>query len=217
MNSEAITKWTKACMVRERRIALLGMVFIGSVSVLVLAATLFLSAGALWLALAWIVDLSAWSYLLLATCWIALLFFGHARLEPGYLADLPFELSSLGFRFTRGNFNPLEPKYIHGIAKIAASVLFLGPRLAKNALGLRLRYERLTNINYQAVGAVLAWLAEQPGRVSMSTLQGRFPEIALHKLMQDLRFINGVLYLTLPEPGLSLSDTLRRELTQTTL
>ncbi|MCW8133964.1 MAG: hypothetical protein KIS92_26700 [Planctomycetota bacterium] len=214
MHAEAILAWTQAHFRRECRLTLLGIGLLSLASAAVLAATLLLSAGGLWLALSGLVRLDAWVYLLLAAGWVALLFFGHARREPGYLNDLPFRLSPLGFARTGGNFNPLEPRYLGGMAQVAAETFYLGPRLTKNTIGLLLRYRSLARADAQAAGTALAWLAERPARVSLPELRSRFPDMDGDALLRDLRLIPGVLHLTAPAPGLSLSDSLRKELCQ---
>lgn len=200
---------------RERRLAIIGAMLVALVALFVLAGIFLFSVGIIWLSLHLLIPLNGWICFLCAGSFVVLLFVGHGRLAPDYLKDLPFSTRPYSYGWLLkggGRFNPLEPRYAHGVVKIIVSLLYIGPRLSKDALRLLLRYRLIGSVDLESCGAVLEYLAVQPGCVTMAALRQKFAGLNMDAVLCDLKLVDGILVLTVPEPGLALSDRLRAEL-----
>jgi hypothetical protein len=213
MPNTAISEWFQTRVKTERRLCIGSAVVISLASFIVLGFTF----GVLYAGLSMYLSQSPRLLLILSMGGVALLFFLNARTDPTYLNDLSFSTGTFDNKIVRfgkySNINPLAPDSAHSSIKIIASILFQGPRLATHAFKMASRANRLTQLNSNDCCTVLTFIMKSEQRTNFSTLRTQFPSLDISdELIADLRQIPGVVVLNSPEPGFTLTESLRDEL-----
>ncbi len=201
------------------RVALGVFAFVASVAVL--AVTWGLVYAACFHSLHWILGLGHWSYTLIATGVIPLLFWGNARTSREYLSEysvttgtasdkvVVFYLPRVGLV---SNVNPLAPDSAHTMVKIVTDCLYFGPRIATSALLLLAGAFRLMRTDVPACAAVITVLDEAGHRMSFQEIADLIEGLDPVATFPQLHLIDGVLFLESEPAGLALGTRLKEEL-----
>ncbi len=155
--------------------------------------------------------------------WIMLpaLFWGNARTSREYLSEysvtvgtasdqvVNFYLPGVGMT---SSVNPLAPETIHTGVKMITDCLYSGPRVVIAGFRNLAKARRLKAVDAVACGAVIAGLLAAGRKLSFQDIINQVGEIDPGKIFNQLREVEGVIFLAGPPAGLTLSQDLRQEL-----
>ena len=148
---------------------------------------------------------------------LVLLFIENARADRSYYDKLSFTSGSASSRIwwiprVGSNINPLAPDSFRSIVKVICSVLFIGPHLVTSSVQLVLKAARLQRTNFDVCASILLVLLEERKRLPYTELHHRLPGLNPVKALEELKRVDGVLFLEVDPPGVALSSNLRAEL-----
>jgi len=226
MENSAFKKWLKRRVAREAA----ANVFLASLalaaSVVVLGITFFFSYAVVWFGFN--LGVASFSRLLfnssvhishpmiLLVCWVfvVLLFIGNARTSREYLDTLPKRNYVPSASMPGGVFGALGTllAYPGASARMITDLLFTGPRLVVVAWGALKKALRLVRMDIEGCSRVLAVLGSSDSRVSCDELAELSAVPDADRVLSQLRDIDGVVFLSLEPPGLTLTSELREEL-----
>lgn len=101
---------------------------------------------------------------------------------------------------------------IRSIATVVNYILCGGVLLIRAALGKSRELRRMREIDAAECARVIALLQARPGRQAFAEIVERLPGLNPVKVFDDLRWVEGVLFLVNEPPGLVLHPDLRQEL-----
>jgi len=171
--------------------------------------------------LEWILGFSHWSYTLIPTVMIPLLFWGNARATQEYLSEysvttgtasdkvVVFYLPRIG---VASNVNPLAPDTLHTMVKMITDCLYFGPRVVTSALCMFVKAFRLGRVDVPSSAAVITVLADAGQRMSFQDITDSIEGLNPAATFPQLRNVDGVLFLESEPAGLALGTTLKAEL-----
>lgn len=144
---------------------------------------------------------------------LGLLFIGNARTSREDLGTRPRQNytaspSQLGFLGPLG----VLLAYPGASSRLIADLLFTGPRCVVAAWRASQKAARLLRLDVESCACVLAVLAERDGHLSREELAEQSGARNAGRAFEQLRDIEGVVFLDLGLPGLSLTADLRQEL-----
>ena len=218
MNYESTIKWLAAWRTKELIYAILGAVvgFILGI-VLLIGAWMFIFIISIYVAGNWMPYFGYWIYPLIATLAIPLLFIGNAyisqenlgkyEMTTGTATDKVVTIPGFG-----SNVNPLAPNSIISAFKIIAAVLFCGPRVTVWSFRQIVRLSRLLPLDIPGCAAVLSVLYDAGQRMSYHDISESIAGLNPVRVFNQLRLIDGVLFLQSDPPGLSLGTDLRKDM-----
>ena len=195
--------------------------FLLSVGTVLLAVTFLFACGAMWVALngagsavseiLWNrpLHLPLAAIVTVAAFFVVVLFFESARVGRKYFTRRDRWPSRSADR-TGGFVNLLV--YSDISSRLVADALLTGPRLVTGAWSCFRKASRLSRLNAEAGARVLAVLFSRASRCSFSDLAQLSGVPDPGKTAVQLRDIDGVLFIDLDPPGLTLTSELRQEL-----
>jgi hypothetical protein len=206
----------------DAALSLLGAIGLFILGVFVVFVTFWIVYAIVWFGFNWCLPHSHDTRLWISAIVIVLLFIGNATTDRAYLESYSFttgtsydkpvsiHVSRVGLGST---INPLAPDSAHSYVKIVTTLLFSGPRLITAAWRLFARSLRLRAIDAEGCAAVLAFLAARDQRAPFQDIVPVIPKgHDLRVIFQQLRDVDGVLFLKSEPAGLSLTSELRDEL-----
>jgi hypothetical protein len=101
---------------------------------------------------------------------------------------------------------------VRSVAAVCNAVLCAGGKLLISGVRSFRRFRRLGRLEVDGCARVLGVLAVQSKRTAYTDLVARLPGLDPVKAFEDLRYIDGVLFLVNDPPGLTLQPELRDEL-----
>ena len=101
---------------------------------------------------------------------------------------------------------------IRSLASFINWILCGGVKLVLGSVGRLRQFRRLKSINTDACARVLALLQRKPGRHSFEEIVKELPGLNPVRTFDDLRYVDGVVFLSNEPPGLTLLPELREEL-----
>ena len=110
------------------------------------------------------------------------------------------------------NVNPIGPKTVTSGARVITQGFMIGPRFIRMAFSSLHRADRLMRLPFRECTEIVEYLQQRPGRVSQDQLRKAFPMAESAGILEELKFFDGVLFLSSEPPGLSLSEGLRVKL-----
>jgi hypothetical protein len=218
MNHDSAIKWFSTWRAKEMLAAILGAAggFILAAVLLVLAWG-FIFMVTLYIGSNWTPYLGGWVFPLIATAAIPLLFVGNAcvrqetlgkyALTTGTATDKLVTIPGYG-----SNVNPLAPNSIITALKIVADVLFCGPRVTVWSFRQVGRVFRLLSLDVAGCAAVLTILHDAGQRMSYHDISESIEGLNPVRVFNQLRLLDGVLFLQSDPPGLSIGTNLKKEL-----
>ena len=156
-----------------------------------------------------------WSYTLIPTLLLPLLFWGNSRTDAEYLSEysvttgtasdqvVVFYLPRIG---VVSNVNPLAPDTFHTMVKIVTDALYFGPRLVMMGCRMIRKAVRLGRLDVSRCATVIKLLNDMGHRLSFQEIVNAVPGLNPVAVFPQLRDIDGVLFLESEPPGLSLSS-----------
>ena len=150
--------------------------------------------------------------------WVAipLLFVGYLTISGAYLTtyesgDL-FDKPTDRYVYLPGwGLFPRDPRDVVNIFKMIIDCLFLGPRLVLHPIHIWRVAGRLGRLDVDSCARVLGILAQAGGKVPFVDILHFVPDLDQRVFIQ-LRDIDGVLFLEVDPPGLTLKPELRETL-----
>ncbi len=148
---------------------------------------------------------------------LVLLFIGNARADRSYYDKLSFTSGSTSSPIwaiprVGSNINPLAPDSFRSFVKIICSVLFIGPHLVTSSVQLVLKAVRLQRRDFDACASILLVLLEERKRLPYAELHHRLPGLNPVEALEELKQVDGVLFLESDPPGVVLSSEMRAKL-----
>jgi hypothetical protein len=224
MQHPAIQQWLRKKATSDAAHHFLFALFLLSVGTVLLAVTFFFAAALAWVALngagsalseiLWNrpLHLSLAAIVSVAALLVAFLFIESARVNRQYLTrnSNRDRSSSRSVDRTGGFVNMLV--YSDISSRLVADALLTGPRMVSGAWSCFRKAGRLSRLNAEAGSRVLAVLFSRASRCSLSDLSQLSGVPDPGKTASQLRDIDGVLFIHLDPPGLTLTSELRQEL-----
>jgi hypothetical protein len=221
MPPASVKHWFAATIASERRNAV-GVAVAGVLGgLLAYLLTFALAYGAVFFISLSLLHCSAGICLWISLGLMVALFVGNLTTAREYLESYSFTTGTASDKIVSfhvpqvgnvSNINPLAPDSAHSYLKMFVSVLYAGPRLLMGATHNLRRAKRLSTVDAEGCGAVLAFLLEHDKRVPLSEIASSLPALSLDTLFPQLAELQGVLFLKSEPAGLSLSTELRREI-----
>jgi hypothetical protein len=218
MNYDLAIKWLSAWRTKAIATAVLG------------AAGGFL-LGAVLLILAWVFlfmvsihvvgnrmpYFGGWIHPLIATVAIPLLFIGNACVSQETLGKYEMTTGTATDKLVTipgygSNVNPLAPNSIISVLKMVGDVLFCGPRVTVWSFKQIGRVFRLLPLDVPGCAAVLTVLHDAGQRVSYHNITESIEGLNPVRVFNQLRLLDGVIFLQSDPPGLSLGTHMKEEL-----
>ena len=200
--------------------AVVGIVaFVGGV--VILALTWGLIYAVCFYSLCSVLGLNHWSYTLVPTIMIPLLFWGNATTSQEYLSEhsvttgtasdkvVVFYLPRIGMV---SNVNPLAPDTVRTMVKMITDCLYFGPRVMTSAFRMLGKAIRFLRMDVSACAAVIAVLAEAGHRMSFQDIADSIDGLNPVSTFPQLHEIEGILFLSNAPAGLALETSLKDEL-----
>jgi hypothetical protein len=155
-----------------------------------------------------------WLSPLIATLVILLLFWGNARTSREYLSQYKVVTGTasdtvVGFG---ANINPLAPETIGIFTKIIATILFIGPSLVVTAYRMFRKAGQLYRLDIPSCAAVIELLERVDKKMPYQQIVESIPGMDASIVFNQLRDIEGVLFLEKEPTGLILSNDLKADL-----
>ena len=223
MEYDAAILWLKRRQKSEVLLALvLGVVSLVG-SIVILAVTWGIIYAVCLNGFHWILGYGHWSYTLVPTLVLPLLFWGNARTSREYLSKysvttgtasdkvVVFYLPRIGLA---SNVNPLAPDTVHTLVKIITDCLYVGPRVATASVRFFAKALRLVRIDIPSCAAVITVLARADHRMSFQEIVDSIEGLDPETTFPQLRLVEGVLFLESEPPGLALGTKLKAQLAQ---
>ena len=193
-----------------------------------------LAGGAIILLITWIVlyavvlnamhgflGCTHWSYALIPTLMLPLLFWGHATTSREYLSQYSVTTGTtsnkvVAFYLPRigvvSNVNPLAPNTVHTMAKIITSCLYTAPRTLRWAWNSVVKAFLMGRVDVPACAAIITVLSDAGHRLSFQEIADSVEGMDPGKTFQQIHRVDGVLFLASEPAGLSLGTDLKAEL-----
>ena len=150
---------------------------------------------------------------IIATAALPLLFVGSALISQDSLEKYSVTpRREEGSLTGRGLIALLSPRNIIAIIKITADVLFSGPRVAIWSAKQAFLAFAIVRIDVVGCAAVLDLIYRTGHRMSYQEISGAVAGLNPVKVFNQLRLLDGVLFLTSDPPGLALESELKEEL-----
>lgn len=209
MGQNTTLRWLASWRVKSTVFCILGLIGGILLSALLLAAAWFLilmlSIGLL--------RVEAVTHIIIATTTIPLLFIGNALISQDVLGkysvtEPPATVTVAG----KWAIALLSPKNILTMLKMAADILFSGPRAAIWSAKQIGQGYMLYRVDVAGCAAVLDLLCRTGHRMSYQEITAAIPGLNPVLVFDQLRLLDGVLFLTSSPPGLSLESGLREAL-----
>ena len=144
------------------------------------------------------------SALLLGALMLVALFVGNARSTAINLS----QFGKINWRSRAGSFATLGL-----LGGLFARLLYLGPHLLTLASGFFRQWLLWKRLDREVVAEVLHLLAAEGRRVAYDEIARRIRGFTHSRTVPQLQLFDGILFLTSPPTGLSLTSTLREEMT----
>ena len=221
MNYDQTIAWLDRRLKRDLLLSALAGVFALLGGVAILAVTWGLMYAVCFYCLQWILGFSHWSYVVIPTAMIPLLFWGNATTSQEYLSEysvttgtatdkvIVFYLPRIG---VVSNVNPLAPDTVHTMVKIITDCLYFGPRTVTSAFRLFAKTFRLRRLDVPACAAVITVLADAGHRMSFQEIANAIEGLDPTSTFPQLHSIDGVLFLASAPAGLALGTQMKEEL-----
>ena len=103
---------------------------------------------------------------------------------------------------------------VRSLASVINFILCGGVKLVFGAVGKLRQFRRLKSIDVEECARVITLLLTTPKRQSFQEIVEKLPGLNPVKAFDDLRYIDGLLFLSNEPPGLTLLPELRTELNQ---
>ncbi len=167
----------------------------------------------------WVPFSAAWIHLLIPTVGIPLLFVGNACVSQETLGKYSFTTGTVSNKVVTvpgygSNINPLASNSIISVLKMIADVLFCGPRVAVWSIRRIVYAIRLVFFDVLGCAAAITVLYDADGRMSYEEINESVEGLDPVRAFQQLRLLDGVVYLESEPRGLSLGTELRKELSR---
>ena len=218
MNYDSVIKWLEAWRAKGVLTAILGAAagfILGTV--LLIGAWIFIFMVSLHVVGNWMPYFGGWIHLLIATITLPLLFIGNMcvsqetlgkyEMTTGTATDKVVTVPGYG-----SNVNPLAPSSIISILKMVGDVLFCGPRVTVWSFKKISRGFRLISFDVPGCAAVLAVLHNAGHRLSYQQITEEIEGLNSVRVFNQLRLVDGVLFLESEPAGLSLGTQMKEEL-----
>jgi hypothetical protein len=219
-----IQQWLRRKAVADAAHHFLFALFLLSVGAILLAVTFFFACVLLWVALngaGSVLSQLLWNRPLhlplaaiaaAAAVFVVFLFIESARVSRQYLTRVPRRNSfaSRPVDRTGGFVNLLV--YSDISSRLIADALLTGPRLVTGAWSCFKKSGRLSRLNAEAGSRLLAVLFSRPSRCTFRDLAELSGVSDPGKIAGQLRDIDGILFIHLDPPGMTLTSELRQEL-----
>lgn len=221
MNYDQTITWLDRRVKRDSLLSsLLGVLaLLGGVAIL--AVTWGLMYAVCFYCLQWILGFSHWSYTVIPTAMIPLLFWGNATTSQEYLSEysvttgtasdtvVVFYLPRIG---VVSNVNPLAPDTVHTMVKMITDCLYFGPRTVTSAFQLFAKANRLRRVDVPSCAAVITVLAHAGHRVSFQEIADSVEGLDPARTFQQLHSLEGILFLESAPAGLALGTEMKEEM-----
>ncbi len=144
------------------------------------------------------------SAVLLGALFLVALFVGNARSTAINLS----QFGKINWRSRAGSFATLGL-----LGGLCTRLLYLGPHLLNLAAGFFRQWLQWKRLDREVVAEVLHLLAAEGRRVAYDEIARRIRGFTHSRTVPQLQLFDGILFLTSPPTGLSLTSTLREEMT----
>lgn len=156
-------------------------------------------------------------YILISLLCTALLFWASRRVSREYLSDLHFttETASDEVIVIDGmgtNINPLAPDSMHSFVKVIVSILLFFPKLCMFGLTYINVVFRLAAVDFDELGRVLYFLYETGEKQPLTILSKEFPDINHEKILREMKYIDGIVFVRKDKFALAINDEFRAEI-----
>ncbi|RMD83143.1 MAG: hypothetical protein D6820_02700 [Lentisphaerae bacterium] len=221
MVGREIDQWLRRKAVRDScgyfLLALVALV--GGAAVLYI--TYWTAYACIYIGFNWVIPHSPSVRSWVSVVFLVLLFIGNARTSREYLTEYSFStgtatdkivyiwVSSIG---RVSNINPLAPDSMHSFVKMITDVLYTGPRVVVFGITKLGKAYHLATLDVTGCAAVIRILLEAGRKVPFVEISEKLPSLNLSKVFNDLRYVDGVIFLSTEPPGLALGSTLKDEL-----
>lgn len=219
MNHEEVMRWLTVWRMKSILSCILGAIGGVALSLILLAlAWIFLFMVSMHVLGGW-VPYVGWVHPLVATASIPLLFLGNALVSRETLDQYSMTTGTSTNRLVTipgfgSNVNPLAFNSIMTVLKIVGDVLFCGPRVAVWSFSQIGRAFRLLPLDVTGCSAVLTILYHAGHRMSYHDITESIDGLNCVRVFNQLRLLNGVLFLESEPSGLTLGTDLKEELSK---
>jgi hypothetical protein len=221
MDYDAAISWLKRRQKSEALLAIvLGVVCLVG-SIVILAVTWSVIHAVCLYSFHWILGYGHWSYTLVPTVLLPLLFWGNARTSREYLSKYSVTTGTASDRVVVfylprvglvSNVNPLAPDTVHTVAKIITDCLYVGPRVATTSIRFFAKAIRLAQMDVPACAAVITVLVRADHRMAFQEIVDSVEGLNPVTTFPQLHLVEGILFLESEPPGLALGTKLKAEL-----
>jgi hypothetical protein len=220
-NSEAIEQWIKHKIKNKILVSgLLGIfAFVGGIVILLF--TFWMIYLVVMIGTAWLFPMSHTVLCVVALILIGLLFWGNARTSREYLTDYSFTTGTVSNEIVTfyipglgvgSNINPLAPDSMHSGIKGIVDILYTGPRVLTFSVKNLLSIYSLVKLDVSGCTKVIDLLFKAQQKLPFTQIASELPGLNFCKVFTDLKYLDGVIFLSTPPPGLSLNDTVVQEI-----
>jgi len=224
MHPQRVAQVLASIVRKEIALKIVGGVLVILLGLAVLTATFWIVYAAIWLGFRWLLPHSHEVRLLVSSVVVVLLFIGNARTSQEYLQQYKIDtddgkegytiyVPDVGI-FTNVNFFSLNT--MHSFTKVITDLLYVGPRLVVAGYRAFRNAARLKEMDVEGCAGILFLLLAREGRISFSEILKLAPVADPEKVIPQMAYIDGVLFMKSDPPGLTLGSELRERLTEET-
>ncbi len=220
MKSLALREWLSKKTKQEAGLCYLGAAGLFVVGGFVVYVTYWIIYFFIWLFVCSWLDLSNQMVSILSGIVTGLLFVSYFFDDLDSLEEYEFETGpdvrmkvkiagALGHGWAAGF---MGPKTSRSTIRMFASILLIGPGIVATAGRLLQRGRRLRKFDVDNGSRILTALSKAGKGVSFADLFQKYPTMRPQTILEQLRDIDGVVFLSTEPQGLTMTDSLREEI-----